>query len=131
IPTGESELIDIQITNQGEGSKNKRGEEILTSKPPEGKKKKRKLAFSEKPQMEREAMPYSIVSDLLHLKSNITIGQLMNIPQYKNEVKKVLTPKQLRKFKNVKRKSKEMLMGAATSNTPMTCKGQVSQWVID
>jgi hypothetical protein len=37
-------------------------------------------------------MAYSIVEDLLHVKSNITIGQLANIPKYRNELRKAITP---------------------------------------
>jgi hypothetical protein len=61
---------------------NKRNEAVITNNPPEGKKKKKRVAFSEKPQIDRETMPYSIVSDLMHVKSNVTIAQMLTIPQY-------------------------------------------------
>jgi hypothetical protein len=101
------------------------------------KKKKRKLAFAEKPLIEQKAMSYSIVSDLLHLKSNITVAQLLNIPQFKNELKKALTPRRVRRSKprdptqDKKGKKREMMVGAASTNTPMICKGQVGQQTIN
>jgi hypothetical protein len=128
----EREIDFIQITS-------KRNENEITNKPPEGKKKKRRVTFSEKPQMERETMPYSIVQDLLHSKANISYAQLMNIAQYKKEVKKALTPKRSRpvrkkipvKQKETNGKEKDMVLGVAFTHTPMICKGQVSMWVID
>ena len=121
----ERDLDYIQITP-------KRNENEITNKPPEGKKKKRRVTFSEKPLMEREAMPYSIVQDLLHTKANITFGQLMNILPYKKDVKKALTPKRSRPIKKkTTGKQKDMIIGAALTHTPMICKGQVAMWVID
>lgn len=116
----ERELDYVQI-NQ------KRNENEITNRQPEGKKKKRRVTFSEKPLMEREAMPYSIVQDLLHTKANITFGQLMGLPPYKKDVKKSLTPKRSRPIKKkATGKDKNMVIGAALSHTPMTCKGQVA-----
>jgi len=104
----------------------------MTGNPPEKKSKKKRVSFSQKPQIERETMPYSIVSDLMHLKTNITVAQLLNLPQYRKELKKALTPKRrsVKKGKD-KGKDKDMIIGVASSHTPMMCKGQVSSWTID
>jgi RNase H-like domain found in reverse transcriptase/Reverse transcriptase (RNA-dependent DNA polymerase)/gag-polyprotein putative aspartyl protease len=112
---------------------NKRNEKEVTANPPTGKVKKKRVSFSEKPQIERETMPYSIVSDMMHMKSNITVAQLLNIPQYKKELKKALTPKRrvVRKGKGKGKEIKEMVIGMASSHTPMMCKGQVASWTID
>jgi hypothetical protein len=110
----------------------KRMEEDITNKPPEGKKKKRRVTFSEKPQIDRETMPYSIVQDLMHVKSNVTIAQLLTIPQYRKELKKALTPKRSRPGKKKGDKGKQgILIGASLTHTPMICKGQVSMWTIE
>jgi predicted aspartyl protease len=119
----ENVLIPIQ---------SKRPEIEVTGRPPEGKKKKKRVSFSEKPQLKRETMPFSIVQDIMHVKSNITVAQLLNIPQYRKELKKALTPKRSRpaKKKNTG-KQKESMASISTTHTPMICKGIVNQWVIE
>jgi hypothetical protein len=98
----------------------------------DGKKGRQKLAFTEKPLLEQKTMAYSIVEDLLHVKSNITIGQLANIPKYRNELRKAITPRRKRTPKEKKEKEEEALIGSTSySNTPMICKGQVGGWTVD
>src|SRR6185369_13829153 len=46
-------------------------------------RKKRKALSPQQPYMTQNASPYSIVSDLLNVKANITLGQLMAIPRIK------------------------------------------------
>ena len=76
-------------------------------------------------------MPYSIVSDLIHVKSNATIAQMLTIPQYRKKLKKALTPQRKSAVKKGKGKGKEMLIGATTSHTPIRCRGYVSNWSIE
>jgi hypothetical protein len=46
-------------------------------------------------------------------------------------LKKALTPRRKSAAKKGKGKGKEMLIGATTSHTPMTCRGLVSNWSIE
>jgi hypothetical protein len=129
LPLGETPVTEVFIPSQSHGQK--RNEIEVTNAPPDGKKKKKRVSFADRPQLERETMQYSIVSDLAHVKSNISIAQLLLLPQYKKELKKALTPRRA-KSKKTKEKGKErMMVSAAATNTPMMCKGQVSSWTID
>ena len=71
----------------------------------------------------------------MHTKAGITFGQLMNISPYKNEVKKVITPRRKRAPKDKKGKEKaeeEVYLRESTyRNTPMICKSQVKGWIVD
>ncbi|RHZ48323.1 hypothetical protein Glove_553g11 [Diversispora epigaea] len=67
--------------------------------------------------MTQNALPYSIVSDLLAIRANITLGQLMAMPHYRSEIRKALTPKRTRIVKMVNHTIIE-------GNTPITCKAQ-------
>jgi hypothetical protein len=128
LPT-EREVTGVYVP---QSNVNKRNEQEVTGNPPDKKgKKKKRVSFSEKPQIDRETMPYSVVSDMMHLKSNITIAQLLTIPQYQKELKKALTPKRRTIKRKGKGKDNEMLTGVASLHTPMMCKGQVSSWTID
>ena len=100
----------------------------------EKKRKKPRGGSSEKSPLSQMVMPYSIVSDLMHTRANITFGQLMNLPPFKNETKKAITPKRKRIPKKDKEKEKENeahLGKSSYRNTPMICKGQIGGWTID
>ena len=56
-------------------------------------KRPKRIPFTDRPILEQKSMPYSIVEDLLHTKSNITIAQLLNIPKIRNDLKRAITPK--------------------------------------
>jgi hypothetical protein len=116
------------VINNNPGSSNPKGKRKLTGSNND-KKGRQKLAFSDRPLLEQKTMPYSIVEDMMHMKSNISFAQLANIPKYKNELKKALTPRRARKPKVPKEEVK--VQSASYSNTPMTCKGQVGGWTID
>ncbi|RHZ76097.1 hypothetical protein Glove_203g18 [Diversispora epigaea] len=91
----------------------------------EEKKGRQKLTWVELPLIDQKTMPYSIVEDLLHCKSNITLGQLASIPKYKNKLRKAITPRRKRLPKPKDEKEEVKTQSASYSNTPMICKGQV------
>ena len=104
----------------------------MTKNPLEGKKVKRKLAFNERPLIEQKTMPYSIVADLMHSRSNINVAQLLTIPQYRNELRKALIPKRAKRLQRRVPAEKQTTLGKSTSsNTPMICKGQVAGWTVE
>jgi hypothetical protein len=74
--------------------------------------------------MTQNAPPYSIVSDLLNTKANITLGQLMAMPPYRNDVRKALAPKRTKMAKVANHTKIE-------GNTPMMCKAQVAGWKVE
>jgi hypothetical protein len=74
--------------------------------------------------MTQNAPPYSIVSDLLATRANITLGQLMAMPHYRSETRKALTPKRTRVVKMANHTTVE-------GNTPMTCQAQVAGWKVE
>src|SRR6185295_10110420 len=80
--------------------------------------------------LKQKTMLYSIVEDLMHVKSNITVAQLLNIPKIRNDLKKAITPKRKRKPKD-KEKELEINLATTYSNTPMICKGQIGGWTVD
>lgn len=82
-------------------------------------KKRKKVPPVQQPLMTQNAPPYSIVSDLLATRANITLGQLMAMPHYRSETRKALTPKRTRVVKMANHTTVE-------GNTPMTCKAQVA-----
>jgi hypothetical protein len=137
--------IDHNAQNQGSGSRNQTGRNVkfklnhnLDPKIQEEEDKKRKKAGGSRPvektPLSQMTMPYSIVSDLMHTKANITFGQLMNLPPFKNETKKAITPRRKRvpKEKKEKEKAAEANLGESSyRNTPMICKGQVGGWTVD
>jgi hypothetical protein len=128
-------MTDVLIPEltKAEGSKDNKGKRKVEGEQKEGKKGRQKLAYTERPLLEQKTMPYSIVEDLLHVKSNITIGQLANIPKFRNELRKAITPRRKRDPKKKEKKDgEEANLGSTSySNTPMICKGQVGGWTID
>jgi hypothetical protein len=86
--------------------------------------KKRKAPSPQQPYMTQNAPPYSIVSDLLNTKANITFGQLMAMPPYRNDVRKATAPKRA-KIAKVANHTK------VDGNTPMMCKAQVAGWKVE
>jgi len=87
-------------------------------------KKRKKIPPVQQPVMTQSAPPYSIVSDLLATRANITLGQLMAMPHYRSETRKALTPKRTRVVKMANHTTVE-------GNTPMTCKAQVAGWKVE
>ena len=78
-------------------------------------KRPKRIPFTDRPMLEQKSMPYSIVEDLLHTKSNITIAQLLNIPKVRNELKKAITPKRKRKAKDKEKEPGALLATTYTS----------------
>jgi hypothetical protein len=125
-------MQDVLIDLKGKETTNSRGKKnraITTEIKGESKRPKR-IPFSDRPMLEQKTMPYSIVEDLMHVKSNISIAQLLNIPKIRNDLKKAITPKRKRKPKD-KEKDIEVQLATTYNNTPMICKGQVGGWTVD
>src|SRR6185369_13351417 len=74
----------------------------------------------QQPVMTQSAPPYSIVSDLLATRANITLGQLMAMPHYRSETRKALTPRVVKMANHT----------TVEGNTPMICKAQVAGWKV-
>ena len=87
-------------------------------------KKKRKAPSPQQPYMTQAAPPYSIVSDLLNTRANITLGQIMAMPPFRNDVRKALAPKRAKATKVANHTKIE-------GNTPMMCKAQVAGWKVE
>lgn len=134
--------MDEDNDNHGGGSRNEQGRNVrfkFSHDDPGGtgdgklKRKNKKLTAAEKAPLAQATMPYSIISDMMHTKAGITFAQLMNMPTYRNEVKKAITPKRKRAPKN-KGKEPEVNVNLGDNtyrNTPMICKGQIGGWTID
>ncbi|CAG8823463.1 5745_t:CDS:2, partial [Dentiscutata erythropus] len=135
----EQRNMDIDGNNQASGSgkpRNQSGRNVKAKLDPEAqddedKEKKRKTSKgpTEKPPIAQMTMPYSIISDLMHTKAEISFEQLMSLPPFKNEVKKAITPRRKRASKEKgekgKGKAEEANLGESSfRNTPMICKGQ-------
>src|SRR6185295_5463494 len=128
----EVEMSDVYIQPKNKSSDSKGKRKVDESGDKSGKKGRQKLAFTERPLMEQKTMPYSIVEDLLHTKSNITIAQLANIPKYRNELRKAITPRRKKPPKDKEEKDNNANLGSTSyTNTPMICKGQVGGWTIE
>ena len=127
----EIEMEDVLIPLKEESSTTttkKKGKRKATEGQAEEKQGRQKLTWAELPLIDQKTMPYSIVEDLLHCKSNITLGQLASIPKYKNELRKAITP---RRKRPPKPKEEVKAASASYSNTPMICKGQVGGWTVE
>src|SRR6185436_19159715 len=68
--------------------------------------------------------PYSIVSDLLNTRANITLGQIMAMPPFRNDVQKTLAPKYAKATKVANHTKIER-------NTSMMCKAQIAGWKVE
>ena len=62
--------------------------------------KRRKLLPSERPLIVQRTMPYSIVSDLNHIKTNVTVAQLLTLPTFRNELARALRPRRKKTKEN-------------------------------
>ena len=125
-------MQDVLIDLKDKQSTGQKGRKI---KAPVGEvkgdsKRPRRIPFSDRPMLEQKTMPYSIVEDLMHVKSNITVAQLLNILKIRNDLKKAITSKRKRKPKD-KEKELEVNLATTYSNTPMICKGQIGGWTVD
>ena len=66
-------LIDVDNSN------NQGKEKEVENQKLDLKKKRKRPLLSEKPLIEQRTVPYSLVDNLLHLKTNVTVVQLLKV----------------------------------------------------
>jgi len=83
----------------------------------------------EPPPIVQASKEYSIVSDLLNTKANITFAQLMQAAPIRKELKRSMTPR--RKSTKQAHFSLPASLSKGSTFTPLSCKAMVCGWTID
>ena len=90
-------------------------------------KKEKKGVKLNPPPIAQIKPPYSVVDDLANAPAKITFGQLFQLPQFRKDVRKALTPKRS-KAKGVHWASNKP---ENSRYTPIICKAECDGWKFD
>lgn len=101
--------------------------ETTELEPPRREKKVKKVAKLDPPPIVQASKEYSVTTDLLQTKANITFAQLLQSPIYRKELKKSITPR--------RRTTRQAHLGQGNAPenptySPLSCDAMVCGWRI-